>query len=126
MKTPDDTTAHHFIVHNRRYFYTLKKLNDGQVYMACEAAGIHRKLDPQQLLTTLTNLSRLITEYRKQKRPISTKTLHFRVTPEDKAVIEQQMAERGYPSVASFARAMMLGETQTRPYGFEDPLSDHF
>jgi len=99
----------HFItVQNKKHLYTLKPLNKNSTFFECEDANISQEFlnkDIPALLNDLPNLIIAEKEYKKSQSDI----IRFRVSPEDKKIIEKKAIENGYSSVSVFLRHLALG-----------------
>lgn len=104
MKT---SIKHYITLNNKKYFYTLKKIDKNTSFVTCEAANIAQEFlnaDVPQLLHDLPQLILAEKDYKKQQSEI----IRFRVTLEDKKQIEEKALKQGYHSVSSFLRDLAL------------------
>lgn len=94
-------------LNNKKYSYTLRRVDDKTTEIICEAANIAQIFlneDIPALLIDLPNL--IIAEKRYQKQ--QSDVIRFRVSSSDKKLIEKRAAEKGYYSVSSFLRDLAL------------------
>ncbi len=102
-------TIKYFItINNKKYFYTLNKIDKDTSLVACEAANISQAFlnaDIPNLLNDLPNLILAEKDYNKQQ----SEMIRFRVSPEDKKQIEKKALKKGYQSVSGFLRDLALG-----------------
>jgi len=99
---------HYITMNNKKYFYTLKRVDKISSFVECEAANVSQPFlnaDIPELLNDLPNLILAEKDYHKQQ----SEMIRFRVTPEDKKQIEKQALQKGYQSVSSFLRDLALG-----------------
>jgi hypothetical protein len=98
----------HFItLNNKKYFYTLKKLDKDTSFVECKGSNIAQEFLNEDIPQLLNDLPRLILaekDYHKQQSEI----IRFRVSPKDKKQIEKQALKKGYSSVSSFLRDLAL------------------
>lgn len=100
---------HYVTVNNKKFFYTLKKLNKDSSFVECEAANIAQEFLNADIPELLNDLPRLILaekEYHKQQSEV----IRFRVSPEDKKVIELKALKNGYHTISGFLRDLALGK----------------
>lgn len=105
MKT---AIKHYITINNKKYFYTLKKIDKCTSFVECQAANIAQDFlnaDIPELLNDLPHLILAEKDYKKQQ----SEMIRFRVTPEDKKQIEKQALKNGYQSVSGFLRDLGLG-----------------
>lgn len=106
MKNP---IKHYITLNNKKYFYTLITNNKSTTFK-CDAANIAQAFlnkDIPALLNDLPNLIIAEKEYKQQQ----DKIIRFRISPEDKKLIEQKALKKGYTSVSSFLRDLALGNS---------------
>ncbi len=99
---------HYITLNNKKFFYTLKKVDKLVSFVQCEAANISQKFlnsDIPDLLIDLPNL--ILAEHHHKKG--QSELIRFRVTPEDKRQIEKYALQKGYQSVSGFIRDLALG-----------------
>jgi hypothetical protein len=105
MKEP---LKHFITINNKKYFYTLKHAGKNTTFVECEAANIGQEFlneDIPDLLNDLPNLIMAEKKYKKQQ----SEMIRFRVSPDDKKVIEKKAVQKGYPSVSGYLRDLALG-----------------
>lgn len=98
----------HFItLNNKKYTYSLKPVDKEVTFVECKAANIAQEFlneDVPQLLLDLPNLILAEKDYNTQQSDF----IRFRVSPEDKKIIEKKAAEAGHSSVSGFLRQLAL------------------
>ena len=93
---------------NKRYSYRIEPRSKEFVRVVCEAANIDQEFlnkDIPALLIDLPNLILAEKEYREKNDQV----VRFRVTVEDKKLIEKRAVEAGYSTVSEFLRRLALG-----------------
>ena len=101
---------HYLTLNNKKYFYTLKNAGRKVTFVHCEAADISQEFlneDVPDLLNDLPNLILAQKKYNKQQEDV----IRFRISTEDKKLIEKKALKKGYTSVSSFLRDLALGRT---------------
>jgi hypothetical protein len=99
---------HYITINNKKYFYTLKSVKKDTTLVECEAANLVQKFlneDIPDLLNDLPNLIMAEKQYKKQQSEL----IRFRVTPDDKKLIEKKAVKKGYSSVSGYLRDLALG-----------------
>lgn len=94
-------------VQNKKYSYSLEKRKGGLVYVECIAANIAQDFlaeDVADLLIDLPNLIIAEKEYQNRQSDI----VRFRVSLEDKKLIEKKAAKQGFSSVSEYMRSLAL------------------
>ncbi len=111
--------SEHFVsVRHRKIFYTLQKIDDARVQLKCPAAEISRVIMNKDLPDWLMNLPRHVLENKKKQEKEYPHMIRFRVSKEDKEVIEKTAFDEGYASVSDYLRSLTLGdESGVRAYG---------
>lgn len=103
------TLLKHFItIKNKKYFYTLKPASKNSTFVKCEAANIGQEFlneDVPSLLNDLPNLIMAEQTHNKQQ----SETIRFRVSNDDKKIIEKNAIKKGYPSLSGYLRDLALG-----------------
>jgi hypothetical protein len=103
------TAVKYFItLNNKKYFYTLKKIDRDTCFVECEAAKIAQEFLNADIPDLLKDLPELILAEKNYSRHQS-EIIRFRVTPEDKRQIEKRALKKGYHSVSSFLRDLAMG-----------------
>ncbi len=100
---------HYITLNNKKYFYTLKDGGNKTTIVKCEAAGVNQPFlneDVPALLRDLPNLILAEKEYKNQQSEV----IRFRITPEDKQLIEKRAIQKGYSSISGFLRDLALGK----------------
>lgn len=99
---------HYITINNKKYFYTLKHAKKGKTLVECKEANIKQEFlneDIPELLNDLPNLILAEKKYKKQQSEL----IRFRVTPDDKKLIEKIAVKKGYSSVSGYLRDLALG-----------------
>jgi len=102
------TIKHYITINNKKCFYTLRSTNKKTTFVECEEANISQEFpneDIPMLLNDLPNLILSEKEYRKQQSEL----IRFRVSPDDKKIIEKNAIKKGYTSVSGYLRDLALG-----------------
>lgn len=101
-------SLNHFItLNNRKYTYSMKKINKRTIHFECEAANISQSFlneDVPDLLIDLPNLILAEKEYHEKQNEV----IRFRVTVEDKKVIEEKAGKNGFKTVSDYLRELAL------------------
>jgi hypothetical protein len=101
-------TQYSITINNKKYLYSLTSTNKKTTFVECKDANISQEFlneDIPALLIDLPNLILSEKEYKKQQAEI----IRFRISPEDKKLIEQKAVKKGYSNVSSFLRDLALG-----------------
>ena len=99
---------HYITLNNKKYFYTLKKIDKDTSFVECKAARVSQDFLNSDIPNLLGDLPHLIIaekDFHKRQSDV----IRFRVSPEDKKQIMQQAIKKGYHSVSSFLRDLALG-----------------
>lgn len=98
---------HSITVQNKKHSYTLRPSSKNSTFFECRDANISQEFlnkDIPALLNDLPNLIIAEKEYKKNQDDI----IRFRVSPEDKKIIEKKAVKNGYSSVSGFLRHLAL------------------
>jgi len=98
---------HYITINNKKYCYTLKPAKKNITFVECEAANIKQEFlneDIPELLIDLPDLIMAEKKYKKQQSEL----IRFRVSPDDKKLIEQKAVKKGYSSVSGYLRDLAL------------------
>lgn len=102
------TSAKYFLtLGNKKYFYTLKRINPQETHVICGAANISQDFlneDVPALLQDLPNLIIAEKNYNNKQEEV----IRFRISPEDKKLIEKKAHKKGYNSVSGYLRDLAL------------------
>ena len=101
---------HYITMNNKKYFYTLRKIDKKSSFVKCAAAKIAQgflNADIPNLLCDLPELILAEKNYHKEQDEV----IRFRVSSEDKKQIEKRALKKGYGSVSTFLRDLALGNT---------------
>ena len=101
-------SLNHFVtLNNKKYSYSLKKINTNETYFDCESANIAQSFlneDIANLLIDLPNLILAEKEYKEKQEEV----IRFRVTLEDKKLIEEKAGKGGFKTVSDYLRVVAL------------------
>lgn len=100
-------TRHSITINNKKYAYSLTATDKKTAHVECKDANISQEFlneDIPALLMDLPNLILAEKEYKKHRAEI----IRFRISPEDKKIIEQKAVKKGYANVSSFLRDLAL------------------
>lgn len=97
----------HVTVHNKKYPYTLTRVNKKVSAVRCDAAHIDQEFLNEDIPALIIDLPNLILSEKKYKE--QNEIIRFRVTSKDKKKIEKKALENGYVTVSGFLRALALG-----------------
>ncbi len=95
------------LLNNKKYPYTLKVIDKKMVLFHCEAAKISQPFLKEDIPNLLIDLPHLIS-VEKRRRDEPKQVIRFRVTQEDKQLIEQKAVLAGYDNVSTFLRELAL------------------
>lgn len=99
---------HYITVKNKRYSYFIKpSFEKGCVFFECMAANISQDFLKEDIAALLVDLPELILEeikYRVEQKQI----IRFRVSVQDKYLIEKKAVQHGYSTVSGFLRDLAL------------------
>lgn len=94
-------------VNNKKYEYILTKRSEDIVFVECKDANIAQeflKEDVVDLIIDLPNLIIAEKEYNKKQSEV----IRFRITSEDKSIVEKKAVKEGYSSVSDYLRHLAL------------------
>jgi hypothetical protein len=94
-------------VQNKKHSYSLEKRKDNLVYVECVAANLAQDFLAEDIADLLIDLPNLIVAEREYKSRQSD-VVRFRVSIEDKKLIEKKAAREGYASVSEYIRNLAL------------------
>ena len=101
---------HYVLIGNKRYGYTMAPTKtQGYTTINCKEAGLKLRVPNDQVPAVLGELAKQIIAAR-QVGEAQSEVLRFRVTPTEKAEIEQAAMDAGFNSVSAYLRAQALGE----------------
>jgi uncharacterized protein (DUF1778 family) len=106
--TTKSPTKHSVTINNKKHTYALRPASKETTRVICEAANIDQEFlneDVPELLNDLANLILAEKDYSKTQSEV----IRFRVTVNDKKLIEKNAAKKGYDSVSSYLKAVSLG-----------------
>jgi len=103
-----NTSAIYFLtLGNKKYFYTLRKINSQDTHVVCSAANISQYFlndDIPALLHDLQNLIIAEKDYNNKQEEV----IRFQISLEDKKLIEKKAHKKGYNSVSGYLRDLAL------------------
>lgn len=98
---------HYVTLNNKKYFYTLKPIDKKSTWVGCDAADISQPFLNEDIPALLVDLPNLILAEKKYQK--SREVIRFRVSTEEKKIIEKKAAKDGFPTISAFLRALTLG-----------------
>lgn len=101
------TGRYYITINNKKYQYSLTFVSKTTTLVECKEASIAQEFlneDIPALLMDLPNLIMAEKEYKKRQEEI----IRFRISPEDKKIIEQKAIKKGYHNLSSFLRDLAL------------------
>ena len=99
---------HYILVGNKRYDYTLEPARS-HTTIVCRGANLNQRFSNDQIPAVLTQLAREIMLARSEAAAQS-EVMRFRVTPDEKQMIEQRALDAGFDNVSAYLRYVALGE----------------
>lgn len=99
---------HYVLIGNKRYGYTMAPTRQ-YTTIVCKEAGLKLRVPNEQVPQVLGELAKQIIQNR-QVGEAQSEVLRFRVTPTEKAEIEEAAMKAGYNNVSAYLRARALGE----------------
>lgn len=102
---------HTITVNNKQYVYTIKPIDKKVVFFKCHAARISQEFLVEDIPALIIDLPELIlAEFRYQEKiKKQNEIIRFRVSPRDKAIIQQKAIKNGYTTISEYMRALALG-----------------
>ena len=94
-------------VGGKNHAYSLVAKGRGKIFVECKDAKIAQEFLAEDVSTLLLNLPNLLIaekEYKKRQSEI----VRFRISPKDKARIEQKAIKSGYQTVSDYMRYLTL------------------
>lgn len=103
---------HYIIIGNRRHGYTLHPAKKVTM-LVCKSADIDARFPNDEIPQILAELPRIIVERHQALAGESqSEVLRFRVTPSEKAQIEQNAFNAGFDTVSAYLRSEALKEIE--------------
>ena len=100
----------HFItINNKKYFYNLK-VRGKTTFVNCPEANLAQAFKNEDVPALLNDLPNLILAEKKYRKN-HDKVIRFRISLEDKILIEKKALQKGYSSVSSFLRDLAIGKS---------------
>ena len=96
-------------VNNKKYSYTLTKMDEKICYVDCKAAKIAQEFLNEDIPALVLDLPNLIISEKEYVNKQS-EVVRFRLSAADKKYIEKKALEKGYKSVSGFLRDLALGK----------------
>ncbi len=107
-KNMQKKSLNHFItLNNKKYIYSMKKIDMKSTHFECDAANISQPFLNEGIPNLLIDLPNLILaekEYKEKQEAV----IRFRVTLEDKKLIEEKAGKCGFKTVSDYLREVAL------------------
>lgn len=100
------TVKSYITLGNKKYPYTLKKMESGTVFVTCKDANVSQEFLAEDVADFLIDLPNLIVaekEYHKSR----TEVIRFRISSKEKREIEKEAVKKGYSSLSQYLRALV-------------------
>ena len=94
-------------VHNKKYSYTLEKVNKNITLVKCPGANINQEFLNEDVPDLLRDLPNLILSELKYKTK-HEQVIRFRVSVEDKKLIMKKAQSNGYKTISSYLRDLVM------------------
>lgn len=94
-------------VNNKKYSYTLSKVDDNTSFFECKDANISQEFDNWDITELLIYLPEYIIEAQEEKQN-QDEVIRFKVTTEEKNIIKKNAVKMGYSNVSAFLRGLSL------------------
>jgi len=107
MKKP---IKHYITINNKKFFYTVKNIDKNTAFIECEAANIAQAFLKEDIPDLLNDLPNLVLAEKKHMKH-QDEVIRFRVSVEDKKIIEKKALKKGYVSISGFLRDLALGHS---------------
>jgi hypothetical protein len=91
----------------KNYKYSITPINRKEVYFECESAGIAQEFLAEDIPRLLTELPEMILAEIEHNKKYS-QVIRFRLTNEEKTLIQKNALKNGYNSVSAFIRDLAL------------------
>jgi len=98
---------HYLTIQNKKYTYTITPSTSETSLVECQGANLKQEFLNQDIPALLNDLPNLILaekEYNKAQSEI----IRFRVSAQDKKLIEAKAIQNGYTSVSQYLRSLAL------------------
>lgn len=92
---------------NKKYYYILRTIDAKTTFFECKAANIAQKFLDEDIARLIKDLPELILAEKRYKKKQGN-IIRFRISVEDKKLIEKKAQTHGYASVSGFLRALAL------------------
>lgn len=96
---------HTITVKNKKHQYTIKPIDKESVYFDCKAAGISQRFHIEDIPTLLIDLPAIIISEAKWLKK-QEEIIRFRVSAEDKRMIEEKAVKAGFSTISAFLRTL--------------------
>lgn len=91
---------------NKKYSYSLRKINDNETYFFCQAANISQPFLNEDIPELIQYLPDYIAEAKEREN--REEIIRFRISSEDKKKIEKKALKQGYTSISGYLRDLAL------------------
>ncbi len=95
------------IAGGKRYTYELHVLDEENMRVICPAANIDQNFLNEDIPVLLVDLPELILAEKAHKKNRG-EVIRFRISTQDKKIIEKKATQCGFPSVSSYIRALAM------------------
>jgi len=101
--------THYLTINNKKYSYILKKINDNTTFVECKDANIYQEFLNEDIPNLLRDLPNLIISEKKYKSH-NSEIIRFRISINDKKIIEKKAIKKGYATVSAYLRDLSLND----------------
>jgi hypothetical protein len=105
-----NSIKHYITINNKKLSYTIKGIDKNTAFIECEAANIAQTFLKEDIPDLLNDLPNLVLAEKNHKKH-QDEVIRFRVSTEDKKIIEKKALKEGYVSISSFLRDLALGHS---------------
>src|SRR3989339_1852581 len=85
---------------NKKYKYVIEKNHNESTYIECKAANLAQEFLNEDLPNVIFSLPALILVNKKESK--KKEVIRFRVSSEEKKIIQKKALERGYSTLSAF------------------------
>lgn len=100
------TTQYSVTIGNKKYSYSLTFINQKTTLIECKNANINQEFLNEDIPALLLDLPSLIMA--EKDYGTAQEIIRFRISSEDKKMIEKKAIQKGYTNVSSFLRDLAL------------------
>lgn len=100
--------THYILVGNKRYEYTLQPQKQ-HTTIICDAAGIRNQFKNEEVPQILAELAKVIIQA-KQESDAQSEVVRFRVSANEKQLMERRALALGFENLSTYLRAAALGK----------------